>query len=176
MDWLTRFDSEFAPRLCDRAATFRAVFEELLKRKRMLRIFETGSLRTPGNWGGDGQSTLLFEQFVRSIPGSDVWSIDINEDAVKTAKEAAPSAVVMRGDSVALLNEYMGHPINLLYLDSADDPVNTLMELCAAMPHLTDGSVVLVDDIPGKGPLVCEYMRRAGVHELASGYQKAWVL
>lgn len=182
MDFLARFDAEFAALLNHRAPTFRAVFAQLAERGKPPTIVETGCLRDRGNWTGDGQSTKLFELFVASC-GGDVFSVDSSAAAVATARMAcAPQANVALGDSVAFLAAFRAS-IDLLYLDSADEPENTLMELAAAMKNLRPGSIVLVDDtfmsggkLTGKGTLVDAFMRRAGVKIIAEGYQRAWTM
>jgi hypothetical protein len=189
--FLELFEEYCAPRLNHRAETFRTVFK--LLNGHPARIFETGCLRVPGNWEGDGQSTFMFDRYVESYGGK-LMSIDISPEAVKAAQEVTWNAEVNCGDSVAFLNAHChrySDPIQLLYLDSWDlDANNPLIaahhhmnELCAAMPALDFGSIVFVDDTwrhangkPfGKGMLIADFMDKIGAEQIAEGEnQFAW--
>lgn len=174
-----------------RFATFAAVFGHLRKRARPVSIVETGCLRDPGNYAGDGQSTLLFAQLIDEL-GGDLTSVDISPAAIAAAHSVVGNrARLICQDSVAFL---AGHkrPIDLLYLDSFDFDGNAplksathhLFELCAAFKNLFAGSIVLADDTPrragklfGKGMLVGEFMDRIGAPIFTEGEtQVAWIM
>jgi cephalosporin hydroxylase len=196
-DW---FDNTARRRLFRRSESFAAVFEELDLRDRPVLIVETGTVRSRGNWEGDGQSTILFDKWSAWHVGTRVISIDLDAEACALAREVTTSRVeVLEGNSVEWLKDMrIGHPpIDLLYLDSGDDPALMLAEFNAAWPMLRPGSIVLADDSPragvpvgelwtgrtaamagkieGKGRLLAE--RLAGAPFAVpwfSGYQAAW--
>ena len=192
LDFMTAYHTYFAPRLGVRAETFAAIFTQVLASKSAdLTIVETGCLRAPGNWAGDGQSTFMFDHLI-SKAGGRVFSVDIAPEAVAQARAVASANVqVVLNDSVGFLSAFR-EPIDLLYLDSfdlyLDDPmpsaINHLYELCAVAGRLRPGSVVAVDDSlvlmdgrnVGKGMLLTPYMERIGARMIADGYQSAWVL
>ncbi len=190
--FLTVFDREYAPLLGHRAASFRAVFAALAEKPGPVCIVETGCLRDIGNWAGDGQSTHLFGVFAAFHPGV-VIAVDINPTSVVAARSiAGPHVGVVEDDSVAFLGRRPIPHIDLLYLDSLDFDGNQplisathhLFELCAAMPMLRKGSIVLVDDTTerqgqpfGKGQLIAQFMARIGAMVVAKGEtQIAWML
>lgn len=186
------FSTCFAPRLGKRAEGFAAVFEALAGRNHPPRILETGCIRMPGNWSGDGQSTFLLDAFVAERSG---WllSVDINMESIDTARRACShSTQLVINDSVAALNALcpsMAAPIDLLYLDSFDvDPdapqpsaIHHVMELLAARPALGPGTIVVVDDYSigrfgGKGMIINDFFARSSARVLYEGYQKVWLM
>jgi hypothetical protein len=64
-----QFRSHFRPRLGKRADGFAAIFEALTAGPPRPLIIETGCLRIPGNWEGDGQSTFMFDALARARGG-----------------------------------------------------------------------------------------------------------
>jgi len=77
--FLPVYDAEYAEKLGLRGETFRRIFEILeAMEKSSYTIVETGCARKQDNWGGDGQSTLLFDRFVNHWGGS-VRTVDINQ-------------------------------------------------------------------------------------------------
>lgn len=198
-NFLKTYDREYVPKLGVRAAGFRVMFE-LLEPKKMPLIVETGCLRQKDNWEGDGQSTFLFNEYIKQAFG-DLVSIDIDPKALEVAfdvvgRAAREHQLFHCGDSVLYLTTFAQRDdtIDLLYLDSFDlDASNPmpaaqhhLMELCSAMGALRSGSIVAVDDnividnalhnIQGKGMLIHEYMKKLGVKPVYEGYQMIWVL
>jgi hypothetical protein len=182
------FAAFFAPRLGQRADGFAAIFRAMETQAKPI-IVETGCLRVPGNWRGDGQSTFMFDAFVRERGGW-AFSIDLTLEAVETAREACSGSThLILGDSVAALNalaETSKGPISLLYLDSFDlgstplpSAIHHGLELIAARPLLGPGSLVVVDDYGiggqgGKGMIVDQFFSRSSAEVLYSGYQKVW--
>lgn len=187
--FLVEFDVEYAPRLAHRARTFRRTFELLLAAERDgYFVVETGCARQAGNWSGDGQSTLLFDRFV-SLHGGEVLSFDSDRAACEAARgQVSERTRIEQVDAIRGLEQLPpGRPIDLLYLDSLDvdwdDPhpssLHHLKELCAALPKLAPGTLVVVDDDPegrGKGQLIRELMDRAGVRPVFDEYQVGWIV
>lgn len=183
------FYEECKPKLGVREPTFTALFEHLTTCQTKV-IVETGCLRQPGNWAGDGQSTLLFDSYA-AAENAKFWSVDISAEAITAARDVvSPRTQLVLGDSVRFLSVF-NETIDVLYLDSFDlDKSNPfpaalhhLMELCAARSLLKSGSVVIVDDTweqnggtVGKGQLVAKFMRQIGAKRLANGYQDVWLM
>ena len=207
--FLPIFDTEYADKLGMRGETMRRVFEILeAMGKPAYTIVETGCARSEDNWRGDGQSTILFDRFVNHSDGS-VLTVDLSEEACAQlrAKVSAKVSVTCM-DSVAFLRELSRHDrlnIDLLYLDSFDldwrnphpSALHHLHELCAIMPRLASGSLVVVDDSPrslamarfkgknmivrdhgvaGKGGYVAEFFAKIGCAPVIEGYQHGWIM
>src|SRR6516162_9581340 len=116
------YDHEAAPRLQGRADTFRKMFEHLDTFDRPVEIIETGCLEELDNWLGNGNSTVLFDKYAQTHPGSAVRSIDISPDHIKVAQGVVSSCVqLVCGDSVATLAEgaRQDRPVDLAYLDAS---------------------------------------------------------
>jgi hypothetical protein len=188
------FDTEFAPRLGQREDGFRRLFERLSKQPNdHPLILETGCLRLPGNWKGDGQSTFMFDAYARSTDGTCV-SVDINFESAVSARRACSSYTsLVVNDSVSFLNSLaqlsFAKQIDLLYLDSFDvDPVapmpaaiHHIKELLAAWPMVGAGTIVCVDDFlvgenGGKAGIIDDFFGNIAAEVLYSGYQKAWIV
>lgn len=170
-------------RLGQRAEAFRTI-GDLLPDK--CRIVETGTVRVPGNWEGDGQSTVVWSTFAQPL-GGDVVTIDIDPvGATLVGVLGLANVLAITGDSLAVL-PLLRRPADLLYLDSFDvdwndpDPAaeHHLRELTAASHLLNPGSIVAVDDNrdgAGKGTKVAARMVELGAEEIVSGYVRAWRL
>jgi hypothetical protein len=186
----TLYRDAFRPRLAQRAEGFAALFGALAGHRQPL-IVETGCLRIPGNWQGDGQSTFQFDAYVRSN-GGHLVSIDILPESIDTARRACSSAAnLVCNDSVAALyalSRLLPGPAALVYLDSYDldlaDPmpsaIHHALELAAVRPLLGPGSLVCIDDYGvgdqsgGKGLIVDRFFTAIRATVLHSGYQKLW--
>ena len=157
------FEKEAAPKLSIRWRTFRLIFEHLDRIERPVGIVETGCVRQPDNWAGDGQSTLLFDRYTQAKPGSAVYTCDIDKSATATCKSLVSAAVkVITSDSVAFLAGLVRErpadlpAIDLLYLDSVDvdltaplpSAIHHLKELLAISPMISPQTLVVVDDSP----------------------------
>ena len=142
----------------------------------------------PWAWGGDGQSTVLFDRFV-SVHGGSVVSVDKDPAACALAARLVSDRTrVVCGDSVEFLWRYRPErAIGLLYLDSFDldwdaphpSSLHHLKELCAALPRLEPGCMVVVDDNHagrGKGQYVRQFMLEIGAALLFDDYQIGWEL
>jgi len=196
-EFLDFFDQQFAALVGEhRAPGFRAMLAALEERPREgILIVETGGLRQPGNFDGDGQSTVIFDAYVQFRRGQ-LLSVDLDPVcAAHTRDFCSPRALAVTADSVAFLHllSSLGErrPIDLLYLDSMDldqdNPAPSaqhhLKELAAIMPRLEPGSLIAVDDNPlvqgkrqGKGYLVEEFLAGIGARKLHDGYQMLWEL
>ena len=157
------YEAVAAPHLGFRGEAFRKMFGYLDNLDRPVIIVETGCVRSPGNWAGDGQSTVLFDKYVRTKPGSAVHTIDIDPDATAVCTTlVGESVTIYTGDSVAVLRILAQRlakthsVVDLLYLDSFDvDPgnpvpsaVHHLKELVSIAPVATEQTLVVVDDSP----------------------------
>jgi hypothetical protein len=157
------FHRELRPHLGVRAQTFTQVFEYLDQFDRPLTIIETGCMRDPGNLGGDGCSTRLFDKYAEWHPGTRVQSVDIDPKATELCRSHVSNRVqVHTGDSVAFLRGLAdagkgARPsVDLLYLDSFDvnfedafpSAFHHIKELVAAAPMIHRETLVVVDDSP----------------------------
>jgi len=186
-----QFREHFRPRLGKRADGFGMLFATLASRHPRPLIIETGCLRMPGNWEGDGQSTFMFDAFVRGGGGHFI-SIDALPESIDTARRACSSAAnLICNDSVAglyALSQLLAAPAALIYLDSydldVDDPlpsaVHHVLELAAVRPLIGSGTLVCVDDYAvggqqgGKGMIVDKFFSSIRAQVLYSGYQRLW--
>lgn len=169
-------------------------FERLfvrLEAKAPCTIIETGCVRQDG-WI-DGRATVLFDRFVQ-ICGGRAFSVDNDAERCRYARtQIGDRTTIINDDSVSFLFRYAReHPasIDLLYLDSYDvdwnDPHPSAMhhfkELCAAMPALKPGSLVVVDDHMdaegrvGKSRYIVPFMYNIGARKFIDGYQVGWVM
>lgn len=151
MDFLKHYDDVYRSKLSDvhpifkdRAIGFRKIFEELLKKdKEHYTIVEAGSIRKKDNWG-DGQSSLLFWDFI-SLFGGKLICIDksakattatgkILKSAFPTPRHEKPKAIlhIICGDAVQVLDE-LDEMVDLVYLDSVD--------ICADEPECSQSMV-----------------------------------
>lgn len=180
----------FRPKLGKRTDGFDVLFPSLLELGRSLLVVETGCLRIPGNWEGDGQSTFMFDALIRACGGV-FLSIDATNESVDSARKACSSATqVIENDSISALHaltQIVSRQIDLLYLDSFDldlknptpSAIHHALELTAARPLIDSGTVICVDDFAvgssgGKGMIVDRFLGAIRAKVLYSGYQKIW--
>lgn len=190
MPFEEQFLQYFRPRLGRRADGFAVIFDALLKPRRDLLVIETGCMRVPRNWDGDGQSSFMFDALARDTNGL-FFSIDITPESIETARRACSSAThLILNDSVAALHALsraLPMRASLLYLDSYDvDIANPLpsaihhaLELAAARPLIGPGTIVCVDDYGlgaegGKGMIIDKFFSGIRARVLHCGYQKVW--
>jgi hypothetical protein len=146
-------------------------------------VVETGCQRADDDYGA-GMSSTIFGLFLKAIEGRLV-SLDNDPAHVEFCRERVrglPVEVVLT-DSRDWLRDYAGPPIDGLYLDSLDTTEPgyescCLEEVQAALPHLSPGAAVLIDDSymvggvwHGKGALAVPHLLERGWRLLASGYQ-----
>ncbi|UMM63557.1 hypothetical protein [Aristophania vespae] len=185
------FNQHIRPRLGKRADGFSVIFDVLRQQERPV-IVETGCLRVPNNWEGDGQSTFLFDWFAREMHGT-VFTIDINAASIDSARRACSGTTnTILNDSRAglhTLGQITSRAASLLYLDSFDLDISAPMpsaihhatEMMAARRLISEGTLICVDDfnVPplgegGKGMIIDQFMSSIGAEVLYSGYQKIW--
>jgi len=155
-------------------------------------IIETGTTRKIGNISGDGNSTVLFSNYLDQRGVGHLYTIDIDPKACKIAEENTGDRVtVICSDSLEALP--LGVTPNLLYLDSYDLNIGQavsskdkasaghhLKELMAALPDLSKDTLVVVDDAPeewnwGKAADVKDYYDYLGISPLFAAYQIGWI-
>jgi hypothetical protein len=174
--------------LCQRGDGFRLVFQMLINQKKdFYRIIETGVLRTPEKWT-DGQSTFLFQEFVKCNNGI-VEAVDISIEACESAKSYLDQeyVTVFNDDSLNFLSNISLDDVSLIHLDSYD--IKWSRPQASAEHHLAEfkvienkikkGTILLIDDntkkldgtITGKGMLVAEYLMSKGIFPLYHNYQ-----
>jgi hypothetical protein len=186
-----QFETYFRQRLAAREEGFAVLFAALAEQRHSPLVIETGCLRIPGNWAGDGQSSFLFDAWTRHNGGR-FFSIDLLPESIETARRACSSATnLICNDSVAALHAMSGllrEPATLIYLDSYDvqpaDPmpsaIHHALELTAAWPFIGPGTLVCVDDYEigtqqgGKGFIIDNFLHSIRAETLYSGYQKLW--
>jgi hypothetical protein len=185
-----QFKQLFHPRLGKRADGFGVIFDELLKSKGEVVIVETGCMRIPCNWEGDGQSTFMFDALVQDRGGL-FFSIDIALQSIDTARLACSSMTqLIFNNSVPTLhalNRVTPLKASLLYLDSFDFDMNNplpsaihhSLELTAAGSLIGPGTIVCVDDYAlgsdgGKGMILDKFFSSIRAEVLHCGYQKVW--
>lgn len=174
--------------LWQRGDGFRLIFELLLEKKSNdYNIIETGTLRKPNSWS-DGQSAVLFTEFVKLL-GGHVQSVDIDPGAVLKANKFINSEQFKsnNSDSVEwLINLPNKENIDLFYLDSWDckwgndvaSAEHHLKEFKAIESYLSD-TIVAIDDNTrllngnrvGKGRLIYEYLSNKKIQPIYDDYQ-----
>lgn len=165
------FEAEAYPQLGHRRESLRYVFEYLDRLNRPVFAVETGCVRIPNNWDGDGQSTVLFDAFVSQWPRSVMHTVDIDPKATALCSAMVSSNVkVHTGDSVVFLRGLARNPpadfrhLDVLYLDSLDvDYVNPhasalhhMNELVAASSLVGPSTLVVVDDSPSEAVFIAD--------------------
>jgi hypothetical protein len=163
------YNAVAAPRLKLREPTFRKIFEHLDSLDKPVTIVETGCVRLPENWAGDGQSTVMFDNYASTVPGSVVHTVDLDPAATAACAALVSKTVkVYTGDSVIVLRtiardlKAKNLPVDLLYLDSldldVDNPVPSAMhhlkELVSIAQVGTRDTLVVVDDSPSTAQVV----------------------
>lgn len=163
-------------------------------------IVETGCARMENNYCGDGQSSLLFDQYINQFSGEFV-TVDISEKSVNYCKSKLIStrSQIVHKDSITYLKELntklllSGKKIDFLYLDSFDcsptdmeltykSALHHLYEFMTILPSLKPGALIAIDDnwtgnngeMVGKGQLLGDYMKTINNLPCYSGYQMLW--
>jgi len=163
------FNAIAYPQLAHRKDSLKHVFEHLDSLNRAVFIVETGCVRNAGTWAGEGQSTVLFDHFVASLPGSVMHSVDLDPQATALCRSLVSERVqVHTSDSVAFLRTLAANPpqgfehLDVLYLDSYDvdwsaphpSALHHMKELLAIAPLVGPGTLVVVDDAPLEAMLI----------------------
>lgn len=171
-DFWTWFDQEAAPKLAVREVSFRKAFTYLdaIRTTRPVTIVETGCTRAAGNWGGDGQSSVLFDRYLAGCPeGSSGHAVDIDPAATAECSRLVSDRITVHtGDSVPVLRQIartlasQNRTIDLLYLDSFDvdwrhkvpSSAHHLKELVSIGGSLRPDTLVMVDDCPTEARMI----------------------
>lgn len=183
---LEQFEDKWKPFLGDtqRWAAFSFIAADLLAKPNPV-IVETGTLRQPGNFRGDGQSTRLWDWIAEKTGGLAI-STDIDLDYCRTAARLCPNVRVNQGDSVTFLRGYLPAGIDLLYLDAFDysegQEISSMMhhaaELAAVWDQLPSGALISIDDCIGHGSgkhaLVAAMFRFLGIKPEIESYISVW--
>ena len=171
-----------------RRKSFLTIFKLLIKKNKIsYNILETGCMRKVSDCD-DGLSTLLFDYFVKYFNGS-VTTVDLSkENCELCANHVSNKCSIYNMDSVEFLYKYkQNEDIDLLYLDSYDldwnNPIPSALhhmkELCAIIPKLKKGCIILIDDNNnnvGKGQFVANFLDNIGAKQIFSEYQIAYEL
>ena len=175
-----------------RGDTFNHLFE-LMAESSKPTIVETGTIRNHLDTYkyGDGHSTLRFAEFVSRF-GGELYSVDIDPMAVVVSKalvgkefpDSMESIHIIESDSVAFLESFE-KPIDVLYLDSANDANLILNEAKAALGCLHEDSIILIDDCfceirkethgIQKGDLVIPFLEENGWTMINVQYQALFI-
>src|ERR1700676_1318143 len=162
---------------------FKLIVADQLERK-VPGIMETGTLRKPGDWSGDGQSTRVWDWVINHKPGWAV-SVDIDMQAVNVAQRLCPNVHVVCFDSVAFLRTWISE-ITLLFLDSRDwgpgaevcSCMQQVAELAAIWERLPSGCLIASDDShneqQGKPALTRQLLRMIGIEPILDSYIVVW--
>lgn len=172
--------------LYQRAEGYRLVFEELEKLNvKNYKFLETGVLRNLGQWK-DGQSTFLFQEFLKHHSGT-ISSVDLDPEACNIARTKLDPTYckIYCDDSVNFLKNINKDNVNLYHLDSYD--VDFKNDTPSAEHHLKEfkaiepfvkGSLVLIDDNSyfnnqrsGKGSLIYKYLADKNIYPMYDKYQ-----
>lgn len=196
------FYNEVRDRLGHRISGFDYIFQYFVDVEDPL-IVETGCARQIDNYSGDGQSSLLFDKFIKQY-GGEFHTVDISKESTDYCKSrmTCSRSRVYTEDSITQLKrlnyEFQDRnmKIDFLYLDSFDAPrdqpdvvqqsaLHHLYELLTIAPSLKNGALIGVDDnwveekdgqniLAGKGQFVFDYMRKSGRPLVCDGYQLFW--
>jgi hypothetical protein len=132
-------------------------------------IVETGTTRggLGGGIRGDGWATLAWGWYCKKYNGR-LFTIDFLAEAIKNCKsitsDYATNIEYVVSDSVEYLKGF-DDSIDLLYLDSNNDPNHTLNELKAVYKNIKNDGIILIDDTKmnsGKGELAIKYLESKG--------------
>ena len=179
----------FFPELSHRGPSFARMVDHVERNRSLTQVIETGTARIAGNWGGDGQSTLIWDWLADRLPIT-VTSIDIEPEAVAIARSQVKHVEFIVGDSVCALAAMRPEKLRrtaLLYLDSYDWTPEThlesafhhLAELASVWAYLPSGCMIAVDDVHGqfvgKHVMVYRFMSKLGIEPAFAGSQAGWI-
>lgn len=187
-DILEKFRAEFAPKLgtSQRWEAFKLIASTLLEKKRPLIIVETGCVRTPDNWMGDGQSTRVWDWLIKDA-GGEGFSVDLDPLAVASAQALCPNMKVTCSDSLAwlLANKEIVSKADFVYLDSydfhepyIDSMLHHAAEFSIIASCLPKGCLIAIDDCHGpwwgKQGLVKGMLELMGTSPILESYVTVW--
>lgn len=187
--FLRIYDQVFAPLLRHRAGTFRLMFQTLLSRPGPYTIIETGTTRESGDFGSNGQSSVLFDLFI-NIFGGKLVTIDIDPSNIRYCRtRTSDKTTLITSDSVKALRGLSDvSEADLIYLDSYDfDPDNPhpsslhhMQELAAIWGKMKKDTLLVIDDCfgpeHGKHAYVSRFLATLGIPPYFLGYQTGWIV
>lgn len=100
-----------------------------------------------GTWTGNSAFAWLAED-------AKVWTIDSNQDNAAMLVEDAkrygwtPNLVCLKADSIDYARQWK-KPVDLLYVDTNHEYLQTRRELEAWLPHIRQGGFLVMDDVCG---------------------------
>jgi hypothetical protein len=199
-----QFYNDVRSKLGHRTDGFDFIFNYLKDVKDPL-IVETGCARQLDNYEGDGQSSLLFDKYIKEY-GGEFHTVDISLESTEycQSKMTSRNSLVYTDDSITRLKKLNqkfqaeNRKIDFLYLDSFDAPrddpdtcfrsaLHHIYELLTIAPSLKPGALIGVDDnwvevednkniLRGKGQIIYDYMVSANIPVAHAGYQIFWRL
>lgn len=187
---LNSWFDEFKVKSDGRHITFRLALN-LLYQQPKHNIVETGTIRMIDDYGA-GYSTFIYGNFVKKY-GGHITTIDIepvNMAVCKLATEEFKDQITYVVDDSLHALTLLKEPIDLLYLDSLDTPIEPEADASHAQEHclkefklaeylLHDKSIVLIDDNNfangGKSRLVKKYLKEKGWRLLLNAQQSLWI-
>lgn len=190
MTFYEEFEAEFKSKLghTRRWEAMSFIAKELLTTERPY-ILETGCLRQPDNWEGDGQSTRVWNWIIQRAEGT-LWSVDIKDENCAVAEHYCGNfAYVTTMDSIKYLRTNQCESLdllNLLYLDSFDyspgryhlAELHHIGELACVYDKLPSGCLIAVDDCHsdtfGKHVLVKAFFDRINNPPILKSYITIW--
>jgi len=197
-----QFYDDVRSKLGHRTDGFDFIFNYLKDVKDPL-IVETGCARQLDNYEGDGQSSLLFDKYIKEY-GGEFHTVDISPESTEycQSKMTSSNSLVYTDDSITRLKilnkrfQVQNRKIDFLYLDSFDAPrddpdtcyrsaLHHIYELLTIAPSLKPGALIGVDDnwievkndqniLRGKGQIIYDYMVSANIPVAHAGYQIFW--
>jgi hypothetical protein len=176
-----------------------ATVERLLEEKTGLNLVEIGTSWIRGDIFGNGYSTPFFSHLAKK-GGHNFYSVDINPKGLETAGKVLADyglnhdgTHLVAADGIEFLSRWGSEregKIDFLYLDGWDySPDDLRMRgiirserkhleaMQAAMPHMADGALVLIDDtldhraLSGKGRETIPFLAEQGWELLEAGWQ-----
>ncbi|RJR25780.1 class I SAM-dependent methyltransferase [Candidatus Microgenomates bacterium] len=153
-------------------------------------IVKTGTLRSLGHRWKEGNSTIVFGEFV-SRYGGHLWTCDSNEEVIETAKtetkKYAENITYICEDPLGFIEKF-DKKIDLLFLNSFG-PIpegdaslaqeHNLKELLLAFPKTSPKGIILLDDnwYPngGKTALSKKYLSFKGWNCVLDFHQSLWI-
>ena len=169
---------------------FRTIFESLENLNLPeYHIIETGCARWNQNWKGEGQFTLIADEFVNYYKGH-LYSVNINPNDVNAARSyVSEQATIELDDSVNFLKNFKDiEKISLFYLDSMDlewgNPTPSeehhIKEFCTIFSRRSSANFyIAIDDcninfngkIIGKGQEIKRLMESLSIKPILDEYQ-----
>lgn len=185
---LEKFKSSFLPLYGEqdqRWPGFLFIAEQLIALNRPVIIVETGTMREPGNYQGDGSATQIWNWLAQETGGVAI-TIDLDPHATALAQKYCGHTVALTRDSITALRNFLPQPIDLMFHDSFDyqpgQEVNSMFHMVAELgsiwPRLPKDCLIAVDDChsaaQGKHALIRRCLAGLNIQPLQEGYITVW--